>query len=211
MFCYQCEQTAKGDGCTSYGVCGKDPETAALQDLLVHATKGISMYAHRARELRKTDDRVNRFTSEALFTTVTNVNFDPNRITEMINESAEVLERAKRLYEEACAEAGQEPETLEQAAAFSPAEDRSGLYDQAEQVSIEARMNDYAEDITGLQELLTYGLKGVASYADHAQILGYENEKSMPSCTKLSTIWKQMPRTPMSFWKCVWSAGGSIC
>ncbi|MFP3903778.1 MAG: hydroxylamine reductase [Armatimonadota bacterium] len=177
MFCYQCEQTARGEGCTNYGVCGKDPESAGLQDLLIHATKGISMYAHRARKLGKTDNAINRFTCKALFTTVTNVNFDPDRIAGLIRRSEGVLQQAKELYETACVEAGQEPENLDGPAKFSPAKDRSGLYEQAEQVGVEQRMNEYGEDVTGLQELLTYGLKGLASYADHAAILGYEDDE----------------------------------
>ncbi|MFO7625755.1 MAG: hypothetical protein R6V62_00690 [Candidatus Fermentibacteraceae bacterium] len=84
MFCYQCEQTAKGSGCTVQGVCGKDSPTAALQDLLLHVTKGLGVYAHRARELGSTDPGVNAVTSEALFTTITNVNFHPGRVAEVI-------------------------------------------------------------------------------------------------------------------------------
>ena len=80
MFCYQCEQTAKGTGCTSFGVCGKDPEVAALQDLLVHLTGQIGQLAHRARKWGATDREVDLFVVEALFTTVTNVNFDPARL-----------------------------------------------------------------------------------------------------------------------------------
>jgi hydroxylamine reductase (hybrid-cluster protein) len=80
MFCYQCVQTAKGTGCTAHGVCGKDPETAALQDLLVHALKGIAWYAHRAGQLGARSHDVDLFTIEALFTMVTNVNFDPARV-----------------------------------------------------------------------------------------------------------------------------------
>ena len=80
MYCYQCEQTAKGVACTKAGVCGKDPETAALQDILVHVAKGVSMYAHRARELGAADREADVFVIEALFTTVTNVNFDADAI-----------------------------------------------------------------------------------------------------------------------------------
>ena len=80
MFCYQCDQTAKGTGCTISGVCGKNPQTAVLQDLLIHATKGVAMYAHRARQLGAIDREIDRFVVQALFTTVTNVNFDPQRL-----------------------------------------------------------------------------------------------------------------------------------
>ena len=111
MFCFQCEQTAKGTGCTARGVCGKDAETAALQDALVQVTKGISMYAHRARALAASDRELDVFVIEALFTTVTNVNFDPERIADLIRRGVEVRDRARRLYEDACATAKREPET----------------------------------------------------------------------------------------------------
>ena len=79
MYCYQCEQTSKGTGCTVFGVCGKDPSTAALQDLLVHAAKGVSMYAHRAAQLGVADREIDRAVLDFLFATVTNVDFDPAR------------------------------------------------------------------------------------------------------------------------------------
>jgi len=110
MFCYQCEQTAKGEGCTNHGVCGKDPETAALQDLLVHATKGIANYAHRARQLGATDCAVDTCVVDALFTTVTNVNFDPARMEQELRQAGAVKDQAKALYEEACRQQGQSPE-----------------------------------------------------------------------------------------------------
>ncbi len=176
MFCYQCEQTAQGSGCTAFGVCGKDPETAALQDLLLHAVKGISMYAHRARELGHTDDRVNRFTTAALFTTLTNVDFDPKRLQEYLNEAAEVRDAAKALYEEACRQAGKEPDELDGPAAFQPAEDLDELIRQGEAVSFAKDIEQYGEDITGLQQLSIYGMKGAASYAHHACILGKEDD-----------------------------------
>ena len=80
MFCFQCEQTYMGDGCTQGGQCGKDPESAVLQDLIIHGLKGLSMYAHRARALGKTDNEVDRFTLDALFATVTNVDFDAEHL-----------------------------------------------------------------------------------------------------------------------------------
>ncbi|MFC1682701.1 hydroxylamine reductase, partial [Candidatus Zixiibacteriota bacterium] len=103
MFCYQCEQTAKGTGCTVKGVCGKDPQTAALQDLLIHATKGVSMYAHRARKLGITDHEIDVFILEALFSTVTNVNFDPQRVGELIRKASALRDKARDLYHAACA------------------------------------------------------------------------------------------------------------
>ena len=80
MFCYQCEQASKGTGCITAGVCDKTPETAALQDLIIHAVKGISMYAHRAAVLGARSRDIDVFVTEALFATVTNVNFDPTRL-----------------------------------------------------------------------------------------------------------------------------------
>ena len=177
MFCYQCEQTAKGTGCTSRGVCGKDATTAALQDLLVHATKGLSMYAHRARALGVVDKRIDVFVTEALFTTITNVNFDPERLRDLIVKAAGLRDRAKAMYEEACAKKGQTPETLGGPAARAPAGDLDGLLEQARAVSIDDRKERLGDDAAGLQELILYGLKGMAAYADHAQILGHEDDR----------------------------------
>ena len=172
MFCYQCEQTAKGTGCTIQGVCGKDPQTSALQDLLLHAVKGISMYAYRARQLGAQDREVDVFTIEGLFTTVTNVNFDPERLQKILFKAAEIRDKAKKLYDDACAKAGKTPETLGGPAAWAPEKDLNGLVAQGKEVSILDRSRKLGETITGLQELLTYGMKGAAAYADHAQVLG---------------------------------------
>src|SRR4030042_7207140 len=121
MFCYQCEQTAKGSGCTSMGVCGKDSETAILQDLLIHAAKGISMYAKRARELGAKDNEIDSFVIEALFTTVTNVNFDPERLHQILKKASTVLGKAKALYGTACRQKGKKQEILGGPAAWIPA------------------------------------------------------------------------------------------
>jgi len=172
MFCYQCEQTMKGTGCTVRGVCGKDAETATLQDLLVYATEGISMYAHRARQLGVKDRALDVFVVEALFSTVTNVNFDPERLRDLLNKAAELRGKAQNLYEEACRKTGGTLVTLTGPAAWTPASDLNGLIKQGEEVSIQKRKKKQGDDITGLQELIVYGLKGAAAYADHAQILG---------------------------------------
>jgi len=176
MFCYQCEQTAKGTGCTVQGVCGKDAETAALQDLLVHATKGLSMCAHRARQLGVKDHEADVFTVEALFSTVTNVNFDPERLQGLIIKAAHLRDRVRGLYEKACKKSGQEPEQLQGAAAWTPADDLGGLIEQGKDVGIPKALELQGKDITGLQNLILYGLKGAAAYADHAQILGKEDD-----------------------------------
>ena len=177
MFCYQCEQTAKGTGCTVSGVCGKDPRTAALQDLLLHACSGMSTYAHRAGELGVRDHEIDVFTLEAVFATLTNVNFDPARFETFLRRAAELRDKAKGLYEEACQKASKEPETLDGPAAWTPASDLDGLVKQGEDVTIQKRIDSLGADVTGLQELITYGLKGLAAYADHAQILGQQDDE----------------------------------
>jgi hydroxylamine reductase len=175
MFCYQCEQTTNGRGCVEIGVCGKDPETAALQDLLVHAAKGVSMYAHRAAELGARDPKVDRFVIQALFATVTNVDFDPERLKTHLADAAEVRDQAKTLYEKACRDAGKTPEVLDGPARWAPTADAAGLVGQGQLVSIVSRQDGLSEDIVGLQELILYGLKGTAAYAEHAAVLGKEN------------------------------------
>ena len=172
MFCYQCEQTAKGTGCTTVGVCGKDATTAALQDLLVHAAKGISQYACRAAQLGGRDSEVDVFTIESLFSTVTNVNFDPARLRAMLSKASAVRDKAKTCYEQACRKAGNTAQQLTGPARWQPADSLDGLLAQAEELRISKRLEAQGADITGLQELLLYGVKGMAAYADHAQILG---------------------------------------
>ncbi|MBM3211733.1 hydroxylamine reductase, partial [Candidatus Poribacteria bacterium] len=177
MFCYQCEQTAKGTGCNISGVCGKDPETAALQDLLIYAAKGISMYAHRARKLGAKDREIDISIIEALFSTVTNVNFDPERLHGWLTKAASIRDRARKLYEDACNKSGKTPEQLEGTATWVPVKDLSGLIKQGEEIGINKRIEAFGPDITGLQELILYGLKGTAAYVDHAQILGQEDDQ----------------------------------
>jgi hydroxylamine reductase len=176
MFCYQCEQAAKGTGCTVKGVCGKDERVSALQDLLLHAVKGISMYAHRASLLGARDAAVDEFTLQAVFSTLTNVNFDEVRMHGLITRAVSMRERARLLYEGAAAKAGKAPEILGGPAVWTPASDMAGLIDQGMTVSIINRKEQLGEDITGLQELLAYGVKGLAAYGDHAQILGRRDD-----------------------------------
>ena len=177
MFCYQCEQSAKGTGCTVQGVCGKDPETAKMQDLLLWQAKGIGMYAHRAAVTGGMHDReINKFVVEALFTTVTNVNFDAVRIEHIIRKGQAVKEKAKLMYENACKKAGKTPEKLDGPAAWNPPHEYKVLLNEAPDKGINARKKALGDDAAGLQELLTYGLKGMAAYADHALILGQEDE-----------------------------------
>jgi hydroxylamine reductase len=176
MFCYQCEQTAQGTGCTTAGVCGKDAETAQLQDLLLYMTQGIAMYAHRAKRLGVWNAEIPDFVVTSLFTTVTNVDFDASRIEATIRKAEQLRNRARVLYEEACRQAGQNPESLTGPATAVLAGDRSGLIRQAESIGINDRSQRLGEEATGLHELVIYGLKGAAAYVDHARILGQEDQ-----------------------------------
>ncbi|MCK9461249.1 MAG: hydroxylamine reductase [Proteobacteria bacterium] len=176
MFCYQCEQTAKGQGCTNVGVCGKDADTATLQDLLIHATKGVSMYAHRAAALRARDRELDTFVVEALFTTVTNVNFDPERLVAFIGRAGAMRDRAKALYAAACDKTGAKPAALGGPAAFELAATREELVEAGRAVGFEARKGARGDVLTGLEGLCLFGLKGMAAYADHAQILGQTDD-----------------------------------
>jgi hydroxylamine reductase len=175
MLCLQCEQTAKGTGCTSFGVCGKDPQTAALQDLLIYAVKDIARYAHRAGELGARDRAVDVFAVKMLFTTLTNVNFDPQRFQEWMTEAAAMKERAQKLYEVAVQKAGKSPEKLECPVAWWQGRDVAGMVAKGLEVGIQKRIDSLGSTVTGVQELITYGLKGAAAYADHALILGKED------------------------------------
>ncbi|HPC62024.1 MAG TPA: hydroxylamine reductase [Verrucomicrobiota bacterium] len=174
MFCFQCEQTSKGTGCTDFAVCGKDEETAVLQDLLLHATKGVAQYAQRARRLGARDAAVDRFLLRGLFLTVTNVNFDAAAIERAIRDAAAMRDRAKALYEQAAARKGVKAEAVRGPATWAPAPHREGLVSTGSVVSVLGRRDAFGADISGLQELLTYGVKGMAAYADHAQLLGHE-------------------------------------
>jgi hydroxylamine reductase len=171
MFCYQCEQTAKGEGCTKIGVCGKEPEVAALQDLLIYAVIGLSQYAVEGRKVGINERDVNVFTCEATFSTLTNVDFDPDRFVALINQTVEKREQLK----EKVKAAGGNVDIPEGPATFKPESTLDGLVQQAEAVGI----NSYPSanpDILSLKHILLFGLKGVAAYADHAQILGQEDD-----------------------------------
>jgi len=176
MFCYQCEQTAQGTGCTLQGVCGKDPETAALQDLLIHIAEDVSRHAHRARQLGAAHRPADLFVVEALFATVTNVDFDPRRVSELIRRGAAVRGEIQRVCEAAHRKAGRQPEPPADEAAIEPADDLGGMIRQGRQVTVKKRIDALGQDVAGLQELITYGLKGMAAYVDHAQILGVEDD-----------------------------------
>ncbi len=175
MFCYQCSETAKGTGCTVKGVCGKDPETSSLQEVLLQVTKGISQYAHQARKLGIVDHEIDVFVVESLFTTVTNVNFDPETLVARINIGAELKARISNKYFRECESRKIESETIVGPALWQPKGDLDSMLSQGTGLTLQARFNQLGEDVSGLQELITYGLKGMAAYADHALILGIED------------------------------------
>ncbi len=176
MFCNQCEQAANGVGCNISGVCGKKPDVAALQDLLLFALKGVAIYAVKAREKGAKDDSIDRFIVEGLFTTVTNVDFDPANLEKILRKAALIRDQAKALYEGACKAKGLSTDTISSAQAlWNPAADLAGLVVQGEQHGISSYHVN--EDIRSVIEILTFGLKGMAAYMDHALILGKSNEE----------------------------------
>jgi len=172
MFCYQCEQTAKGEGCVKIGVCGKQPDVAALQDLLTHAMKGLALFAVEGRKVGVSDRQINVFTCEALFSTLTNVNFDPADLARLIRRAVELREALKAKVKAA----GGKTDFAQDAATFTPASTLEGLVTQGEKVGLKSDPSVDA-DILSLQHTVLFGLRGVCAYADHAQILGQEDDR----------------------------------
>ncbi len=165
MFCYQCEQAAKGTGCEKVGVCGKSPQVSELQDLLEHALRGLALYAVEAeKEGIASDPAVNAFTADALFTTLTNVNFDGESIAGLVRRGVELREGLKKKVSK----------TFDHdAATFTPADDYEGMVAQSGRAGIMSLSDD--PDIRSLMHTTLYGLKGVAAYAVHARTLGQED------------------------------------
>ena len=172
MFCYQCEQTSKGEGCQTLGVCGKDETTATLQDLLIHVIKGIAMFAHRAHQLGASDPEVDAFTIQAIFSTLTNVNFDPDRLVGLIHEAVTTRNAARDMYERASVMAGIAPAYLGGPGGMDSGSSLEGLLAQGQQTLLPTRFLTEGKEVSNLQELVLYGLKGVAAYAAHALALG---------------------------------------
>jgi hydroxylamine reductase len=177
MFCFQCEQTSKGTACISKGVCGKEESTAQLQDLLVHAAKGIAQFAARAAKLGANTREIDRFLVDALFLTVTNVSFDDEALGRALERAAVLRDGARDLYEAAALKAGLSPEIPNGPARWAPAADLDGLIRQGKLVPILFEKGQADADVSGLQQLLTFGIKGAAAYAEHASILERESDE----------------------------------
>lgn len=164
MFCWQCQETAGNSGCKVSGVCGKKPDVAIMQDLLIYATKGISAVTTKLRaEGKPVKPRVNRLITLNLFTTITNANFDREAILQRVEQTLRT--KAKLLAEV-------DDKNLPEAALWS--DDAKNFDAKAAQVGILATKN---EDIRSLRELITYGLKGMAAYLYHSNALNFDDEK----------------------------------
>ncbi|CAI5520196.1 unnamed protein product [Closterium sp. Naga37s-1] len=176
MFCYQCEQTRDGKGCMTVGVCGKDPEAAALQDLLIHSLKGLAQYATRARELGlEVGAEVDFFVQEAVFSTLTNVNFDSAALQQFVTEAIRHRDALRAKYLGA---GGKEDSALKtHQATFELGGSLDDIVEQGRGVGVETRRAGWDEDIFSLQELLVYGLKGTAAYSAHAYAVGKRDTK----------------------------------
>lgn len=169
MFCYQCQEALKNEGCTINGVCGKMSDTANLQDLLIYVLKGISIYGKKAKDLEVYDEAVGTFVTQSLFATITNVNFDNERFEGLIKEAFVVRENIKNKFLNAYKKKmGKEfsEELPEPATWYS--DNADDFYTKGTQVGI---LNTDNEDIRSLRELLIYGLKGIAAYTEHAYVL----------------------------------------
>jgi hydroxylamine reductase len=177
MFCYQCEQKAQEGSCTKVGVCGKDPISANLQDLIVHGLKSLSVYGARARELDVRDEEVDLHLIEGLYSTVTNVDFESARLLKIAEKTYAMKEKIKglflRRYE--ALEKKKFASALPAIADWKIETDIDRILEQATDAGIPNR--NESEDIKSLAEILTYGLKGMAAYADHAVRLGYMSEE----------------------------------
>jgi len=166
MFCYQCQEAAKGTGCTIKGVCGKTDEVSNLQDLLLFVAKGVAYYADKAAVKGVEDKVVSKYVLDALFTTITNANFHEEQIREKIRKGLTVREQIKKAY----IDAGGVLDTNLPEAAMWYGQEREY---EATSMRVGVLLTEN-EDVRSLRELLTYGLKGLAAYADHALNLGFE-------------------------------------
>lgn len=171
MFCNQCEQTAKGTGCTVMGVCGKNEAVAGLEDLLTHAVQGLCLIAAAGRKVGVVDRGVDRFTCEAIFSCLTNVDFDPSRFETLIRKTVALREGLKTKVKAA----GGVVDFTVPAATFTPADTLAGLEAQGAALNFINTL-DANPDLQSLKQITMYGLRGLAAYTDHAAILGKEDD-----------------------------------
>jgi hydroxylamine reductase len=169
MFCFQCQETAKGTGCTIAGVCGKTEKVANMQDLLVFVVKGMSFYTTRLRELGFENDVANKFIIDSLFMTITNANFDQERFVNRIREGLQLREELKKSLIKA---GGKIPAAPDESATWAGETIEEF---EVKNVSIGV-LSTKNEDIRSLRQLVTYGLKGMAAYTEHAYNLGFEDK-----------------------------------
>ncbi|MCD4785579.1 MAG: hydroxylamine reductase [Candidatus Eremiobacteraeota bacterium] len=175
MFCFQCQETLKNTGCVMAGICGKSADVATLQDLLIYLLKGISVYGEKARKLGHNDEEVDIFVARGLFTTITNVNFDTDRLVKLIEQAFKAREKIENIFLNAYKEKHGEDFTgkLPEPARWKSGDGIRSYLEKGRNVGVLAEKN---EDIRSLKQLLTYGLKGIAAYADHAYILGKKDD-----------------------------------
>ena len=174
MFCFQCQETLNNNGCVIRGICGKIAEVANLQDLLVFLLKGISFWGTRGRSMGVIHEDTDLFVAEGLFATITNANFDENRIADLIKEAVERRESLRAEAQKRCEELHNKPCTGSGPdwASWKPSDySVEYLSEKASQVGVKA-LADVDSDMQSLRELITYGLKGIAAYVDHAYVLG---------------------------------------
>jgi len=174
MFCFQCQETAKNTGCTVKGVCGKPEDTANLQDLLIYVLRGIAVYGEKTKELGILDRKTGLFVAQGLFTTITNANWDDDRFIAMIKEALKRREALKENFLAAYRDKyGKDfDEKLHDCATWF-SDDVAQFHEKAKSVGV---LSTKDEDVRSLRELLIIGLKGIAAYADHAALLGFEKE-----------------------------------
>jgi hydroxylamine reductase len=168
MFCYQCQETAKNSGCTISGVCGKTPDVANLQDLLMFLCKGISHYTVFLREKGVEVPEANKFITDSLFMTITNANFHKARFEKRIKEALLLRDIVRQMY----ISKGGDVAAIKYEGAFWASDDITVMEEKAKHVGVLATDN---EDVRSLRELAIYGLKGMAAYAEHAYNLGHED------------------------------------
>src|SRR3990167_6510914 len=174
MFCFQCEQTNEGTGCTTVGVCCKTPTVATLQDLLMEQLKGIGFYQNAIKTLgTATDPETDIFLKESMFATLTNVDFDAKRFVEFIQKADTHLAKSRAAFETLTGGKQAVPSATQVKIPANATEE--DLVNLGKKFSVLTRKEKYGADISGLQELVTYGLKGMAAYSDHAHVLGIDD------------------------------------